>query len=166
MERLNQFDALKRKRQALSILAPLPASLSCFVLHTSLLEEIHSPKIVMESLSKTQPSFGDLTNVDPKKLQDLETVLTTILALPIARDTFAQIIEGRPTRTPYSDEIKKFKNPFRKTIITGDSVKPSHEAVQRFDEIKAAFAPQNLMIDFQVRRLSMLILYSVSTDLV
>ena len=45
------------------------------------------------------PSFGDLTNIDPEKLQDLETVLTTILALPIARDTLAQVIEGRPTRT-------------------------------------------------------------------
>lgn len=110
----------------------------------------------MEFFDKDQPSFGNLTNVDPKKLQDLETVLTAILALPIAPDTFAQIIEGRPTRTPYSDEIKKSKDPFIKTIIISDNVEPSHEAVQRFEEIKAAFAPQDLIMDLKVRRLSIL----------
>ena len=120
----------------------------------------------MESFVKPQSSFGDLTNVDPKKLQDLETVLTTILASPIARDTFAQIIEGRPTRTPDSDEIKKSKDPSRKTITNGNNVKPGREAVQRFDEIKAAFGPLDLIIDLQVRRLSLLILCSISIDLV
>ena len=107
----------------------------------------------MESFVKDKASFCHLTNVDPNKLQDLETVLTTILALPIARDTFAQVIEGRPTRTPYSDEIKKSKDPFEKTIIIGDSVKPNHEAVQRFEEIRAAFKPQELTMDLKVRRL-------------
>ena len=166
MERLDQFDALKRKRQASSIHGPLLTFFSCFVLHIPLEEEIHSPKIFMEPFFRTQPISGDLTNVDPKKLQDLETFLTTILALPTARDTFAQIIGGRPTRTPYSVEIKKSKDPSRKTIINGNNVKPSREAVQRFDEIKAAFSPQDLIIDLQVRRLSMLILCSNPIDLV
>ena len=120
----------------------------------------------MESFVNNQTSFGNLTNVDPKKLQDLEIVLTTILALPIARDAFAQVIEGMPTRTPYSDDIKKSKNPLNKTIIISDDVKPSHKAVQKFDEIKAAFAPQDLIIDLKVRGLSILVLCSVQTDLV
>ena len=106
----------------------------------------------MESFIKDKASFGHLINVDPKKLRDLETILTTILALPIARDTFAQVIEGRPTRTPYSDEIKNSKDPFEKTIIIGNNVKPNHEAVQRFEEIRAAFKPQELIMDLKVRR--------------
>ena len=120
----------------------------------------------MESFFQNQPNFGNLTNVDPKKLQDLEAVLTAILALPVARDTFAQIIEGRPLRTPYSDEIKKSKDPSIKTIIISDNVKPSHKAVQRFEEIKAAFAPQDLIMDLKVRHLSILRLCSVQTDMV
>ena len=115
----------------------------------------------MESIASHMPSFGHLTNIDPEKLQDLETVLTTILALPIARDTLAQVIEGTPIRTPFSDEIKKSKSTFRKTIIVGDNVKPRHEAVQKFDEIKTAFAPQDLIIELKVRSLSILTLYSV-----
>ena len=120
----------------------------------------------MESFCNNQPSFGNLTNVDPQKLQDLETVLTAILSLPIARDTFAQIIEGRPTRTPYSDEIKETKGPSIKTIIISDNVKPSHEAVQRFEGIKAAFAPEELIMDLKVRHLFILRLCSVQTDMV
>ena len=120
----------------------------------------------MDSFFINQPSFGNLTNVDPQKLQDLETVLTAILALPIARDTFAQIIEGTPTRTPYSDEIKKSNDPYIKTIITSDKVKPSLEAVQIFEEIKAGFAPQDLIMDLKVRHLSILRLCSVQTYLV
>lgn len=119
----------------------------------------------MESIASDMANFGNLTNTDPEKLQDLKTVLTTILALPIARDTFAQIIDGTPTRTPFSDEIKNSKFPFHKTIIVSDNVKPSHEAMQKFDEIKTAFAPQDLIIELEVRSLSMLILYSVQTDL-
>ena len=120
----------------------------------------------MYTFFKNQPSFGHLINVDPKKLQDLETVLTAILALPIARDTFSQIIQGRPTRTPYSDEIRNSKDPSIKTIITSDNVKPSHEAVQRFEEIKAAFAPQDLIMDLKVRHLSILRFCSVHTNMV
>lgn len=119
----------------------------------------------MESIASDMPSFGDLTNVDPEKLRDLETVLTTILALPIARDTLAQVIEGRPTRTPYSDEIRNSTLPFHKTIIVSDNLKPSHKALQKFEEIKQAFAPQDLIIDLKVRSLSILILYAVQIDL-
>lgn len=89
----------------------------------------------------------------------------TILALPIARDTLAQVIEGTPTRTPFSDEIKKSKFTYHKTIIVGDNIKPSHKAVQKFDEIKTVFAPQDVIIELKVRSLSILILYPVRTDL-
>ena len=119
----------------------------------------------MESVASDMANFGSLTNIDPENLQDLKTVLTTILALPIARDTFAQVIDGTPTRTPFSDEIKNSKFTYSKTIIVNDNMKPSHKAVQKFDEIKTAFAPQNLMIELKVHSLSILLLYSVQTDL-
>lgn len=142
-----------------------PLASFCCATHLSV-RESHSPRISIESIASDMPSFGDLTNVDPEKLQDLETVLTTIRALPIARDTLAQVIEGRPTRTPFSDEFKKSRSTFHKTIIVNDNVKPSHKAVQKFDEIKTAFAPQDLIIDLEVRSLSILmILYPVQTDL-
>lgn len=35
------------------------------------------------------PTFGDLINLSVEKLEELGTVLASILALPIARDTFA-----------------------------------------------------------------------------
>lgn len=110
-------------------------------------------------------SFGHLTNLDPGKLQDLETVLTAILALPITRDTLAQVIEGRPTRTPFSDEIKNAEFKFDKTIIVGDNVKPGHQAMRQFDEFKTAFALKDLILELKVRSLSILIPYSVQTDL-
>lgn len=48
-------------------------------------------------------TFTDLANLEAKKLQQLETVLTSILALPIARDTYAQIITVIPTDNPLWD---------------------------------------------------------------
>ena len=129
------------------------------------MRESHSPHINIEPITSDMSGFGHLTNLDPEKLRDLETVLTTILALPITRDTLVQVIEGTPTRTPYSDEIKNAEFKFDKTIIVGDNVKPSHKAMQKFDEIKTAFAPQDLIIELKVRSLSISIPYSVQIDL-
>ena len=93
--------------------------------------------------------FGDLTNISSAKLEDLEAAVGAILALPLARDTYAQIIEGRPTRTPYSDKIKGTKSTFYKTIIVSND-KPSDEAVQEYDKIRTAFALRHLVIDLKV----------------
>ena len=117
----------------------------------------------MESIASGMPSFGNLTNIDPEKPRLGDTPYDN--SSLIARDTFAQIIEGVPIRTPFSDEIKNSRRSFSKTIIVRDNAKPSREAVQKFDEIKTAFAPQNLVIDLKVRSLSILILYPFSTDL-
>lgn len=96
------------------------------------------------------PGFGDLTNVSAEKLQELETVLQRILALPIARDTYAQIIDGTPTRTPFSDEIKKSGSTFYKTIIGSENSKPTDKAMQKYEEIRPKIAPQDLVIDLKV----------------
>ena len=108
--------------------------------------------------------FGDLTNVTVEKLQELETVLQAILALPIAKDTYAQIIDGMPTRTPYSDEYRRDReagSTLYSTIIESDNTKPSDEAVQEYEKIKAAFAPQHLIIDLEVRTHSIFIFRAV-----
>lgn len=96
------------------------------------------------------PGFGDLTNVSAEKLQELETVLQHVLDLPIAQDTYAQIIDGTPTRTPFSDEIKRTRSTFYKTIIDSDNSKPTDEAMQKYEEIRQQIAPQDLVIDLKV----------------
>ena len=99
----------------------------------------------MESYVNTMPTFGDLTNVSVEKLQELNAVLAKILALPIARDTYAQIIDGKPTCTPYSDKDK------------ASQPQPTEQAMQEYEKIRKAFAPENLLIDLKVRDPSILV---------
>lgn len=104
----------------------------------------------MNLVARGVPGFGDLTNVSVEKLEELEKILGVILALPITRNTFAQIIEGTPTRTPFSDEIKQSESTFRHTVIANHDAEPSDEAVQDFEEIRSAFTARNLIIDLKV----------------
>ncbi|CAF9929375.1 MAG: hypothetical protein ALECFALPRED_004305 [Alectoria fallacina] len=92
----------------------------------------------MESYVNNMPTFGDLTNVSVEKLQELSAVLAKILALPIARDTYAQIIDGKPTRIPHSDQDKASQS------------QPTDQAVQEYEKIRKAFAPENLLIDLKL----------------
>lgn len=131
------------------ILAQLHLYLS-FVLHILTGRETHLHKIKMPLKANQVPGFGDLTNVSAEKLQELETVLQHVLDLPIARDTYAQIIDGTPTRTPFSDEIKRTRSTFYKTIIDSDNSKPTDEAMQKYEEIRQQIAPQDLVIDLKV----------------
>lgn len=87
------------------------------------------------------PTFGDLTNLSPEKLQELETVLNSILALPVARETYFQIIHGTPSR---------MRSHLRETIVVNDSLKSSEKAIQLFEEIRTKFALQNLKIDMKL----------------
>lgn len=96
------------------------------------------------------PGFGDLTNVSVEKLQKLKTVFRHILALSIARDTYAQIIDGTPTRTPFSDEIKESRSTFYQTIIDSDNTKPTDKATQKYEGIRSKITPQDLVIDLKV----------------
>ena len=105
----------------------------------------------IESDVNEGPIFGHLTNLSPEKLGDLETLLKSILALPVARETYAQIIDGTPIRTPYSEDIKALRSRLRETIIVNDNSKPSDQAMQLYEEIRTKFAPQTLKIDLKVR---------------
>lgn len=104
----------------------------------------------MESNVNEVSGFGDLTNLKAEKLQELETILTSILALPIARETYAQIIDGFPTRNPRSREIWSARSsPLSDSTISQDS-RPSDRAVQLYEEIRVAFAPQGLKVSLKV----------------
>lgn len=104
----------------------------------------------MDSLANQKPTFGDPSNLSVEKLQELDTILALILALPIARNTYAQIIDGIPIRTPHSDDIKAHRSHLLKTIIVSDSAKPSDNALQQYDKIRTAFALNILRIDLKV----------------
>ena len=109
----------------------------------------------MEPTTDDNASFGDLTNLSAEKLQELDTVLTSILASPTARNTYAQIIDGAPIRTPLSDKIadrvKSSQSSYWKRTIVSGRAKPSDNAMQEYEKIRTAFAPQNLRIDLNVR---------------
>ena len=95
--------------------------------------------------------FGDLTNLSTEKLQELEAVLATILALPAARETYAQIIDGTPIRSPRFGPVKASTLQGLETIVSGRT-EPSDLALQQYDSIRIAFsAPQQLRIDSKAR---------------
>ena len=96
----------------------------------------------MESYTSNAPTFGDLTNLSVEKLQELNTVLKTILALPVAQEIYAQIIDGNPTHPIYPNK--------RTSSVSGKS-KPSNQALQEYEKIKNTFASQDLLIDLKVR---------------
>lgn len=108
--------------------------------------------------------LGDLSNLSAEKLQELETLLKSILALPVARDTYAQIIDGTPTRTAYSDEIKAMVSPLSETIIISDDSESSDRAMQLYEEVKKSFAPQGLKIDLKARTSSFVALHLIKPN--
>ena len=96
----------------------------------------------MESYANNGPTFGDLTNLGVEKLQELDTVLKTILTAPIAQDIYAQIIDGNPRHPVYPNE---------KTSSISGNLKPSDRALQEYEKIRKSFASQDLLIDLRVR---------------
>ena len=59
---------------------------------SSLQDRFLPQKFIMESNLNERPSFDDLTNLNIEKLQEMETVITSVLALPAARDTYSSIL--------------------------------------------------------------------------
>ena len=83
----------------------------------------------MASTLNQLSGVSDLLHFSVEKLQQLDVVLKSILALPIAEDTFAQILDGRPSWQS----------------------KPSDEARQQYGEFRKAFSVQALKLNAQVR---------------
>lgn len=89
-----------------------------------------SNKSKMESNVTEVSTWPGISNLSAEKLQQLETVLTSILTMPIARNTYAQIIDGSVVR---------------------DHSKISDEAIQQYEEIRKGFTARALKIDTQVQ---------------
>lgn len=79
--------------------------------------------------------FTDLDHLSASKLHQLDTVLKSILALSITRDTYVSIIDGKlPSSTPGLSNQS-----------TG-----SHKAREQYEEFRKAFTAQVLKLDTQV----------------
>ncbi len=83
----------------------------------------------MESKIDNEVHLSDLTVLIPEKLKPLDNILKVILDSTIAEDTFAQIIEGRPTWES----------------------QPSQKARNKYNTFRASFSAQVLKLDTQVR---------------
>ena len=116
----------------------------------------------MESKAYEHPAFGDLTKIHPEKLQELETILTFILSLPVARETFSQIITGSTRSAPYSGDIKS-NNGFDKPTTEDDDATSRDQAMREYEEVRKAFAVQRLKIDLNVRSPSLTYLHLPSS---
>ena len=86
---------------------------------------------------KEASGCSDLIHLSAEKLQQLETVLESILALPIAQETYAQIIDGKRIRqTPLDGSTQESST---ETAIVSDRPKPSRRAIQHFKEFMKDF---------------------------
>lgn len=118
----------------------------------------------MDLKAHENPNFGDLSNLDVNKLQELDTVLGSILALPVAQKAFSQIIAGKPTRSPFSDDIKTRSCYMHETFIDRDGAKSSDQAVRQYEHIRKAFTSQGLKIDLNVCTLPLIRDRAVNSD--
>ncbi len=76
---------------------------------------------------------ANLVPLSAEKLKQLETVLKSILALPIAQDTYAQIIDGEPTQQP------GLESPIPRLTTDTTTLGPSDGAMQQYEEIRKVF---------------------------
>lgn len=134
-----------------------------FVLHTTPHREYFVHIVKMDSKAHEDTNFGDLSNLDVNKLQELDTVLASILALPVAQEAFSQIIAGMPTRSSFSDDIKTRRCYMHETFINSDA-KPSDQAVWEYENIRKAFNPLGLKIDLNVWTLPFILDRVVKSD--
>ena len=81
--------------------------------------------------SKVDKNFhvSDLRILYPEDLQQLDNILKILLNTSVAHNTFAQIIDGRPTLQS----------------------QPSQKAREKYNEFRASFSAQRLKLDTKVR---------------
>ena len=101
----------------------------------------------MDSPVDKMPTFADLANLSTDKFQQLESTLASILASPAAQDTYAQLIDGRPTWQSYVRD-PGFPDEF---IIVSDHPNSSDEAKQQYEEIRAGLTLHAIKVDINVQ---------------
>ena len=103
----------------------------------------------MDSPVDRIPTFADLANLSADKYQHLESTLSFILASPAAQDTYAQLIDGRPTWQSY---VRDSGFPDEVTIVS-DHPTPSDKAIQQYEEIRTALTLHAIKMDVNVQLL-------------
>lgn len=88
----------------------------------------------------------DLARLSPEKLQPIEDTLSAILTLSSAIDTFAQIIDGTPTRTSF---YRNYGPPGDDSTVS-ERLEPSDAAIQMYSNVRTAFSAQDLRMPTQV----------------
>ncbi len=102
----------------------------------------------MNSHHDQSPRFAHLANLSTIKIQQLDTILASILELPSTQSTYAQIIDGKRTWQSYIDpNTYGFQN---ETTIVSDHPNPSDRALQLYEEIRTKFTPQALRLEVNV----------------
>ena len=101
----------------------------------------------MDSPVDKLPTFADLANLSTDKFQQLESTLAFILATSAAQDTYAQLIDGRPTWQSY---VRDPGFPDEFTIVS-DHPNPSHEAIQQYEEIRTRLTLHAVKMDIKVQ---------------
>ncbi len=102
----------------------------------------------MNSHHDQSPRFAHLANLSTIKIQQLDTILASILELPSTQSTYAQIIDGKRTWQSYIDpNTYGFQN---ETTIVSDHPNPSDRAMQLYEEIRTKFTPQALRLEVKV----------------
>lgn len=105
--------------------------------------------------------FSDLIHLSAEKVQQLEIVLESILALPIAQETYAQIIDGERIRRSLLDGSTQGSS--TETAIVSDRPKPSSWAIHQYKEFMKGFV-DTLKINTEVCRHSASIDHCSHTD--
>lgn len=91
------------------------------------------------------PSLANLSDLTPRKLELLDRSLKFILLSAIAQDTFAQIIDGQPTRLSYEINYRTIRDP-----DVSERMYPADSSIREWIEIREAVVPQTLRLDAQL----------------
>ena len=90
-------------------------------------------------------SLAGLSDLNPSKLELLDRALKSILLSAIAQDTFAQIIDGQPTRSSYKDNYRTVWEP-----DVSERTCPTEASIREWTKIKEIFVPQTLKLDVRL----------------
>ncbi|EGE79985.1 hypothetical protein BDDG_02926 [Blastomyces dermatitidis ATCC 18188] len=72
-----------------------------------------------------------LENLSPQHFEVLQQALWTILSTDLATETFAQVVDGRPTRDVYQDYVYEFRKSFHNNIHPSDAALEAVESCRR-----------------------------------
>ena len=89
----------------------------------------------MEMNANEATELTSLDHLNAAKLQELDAILKLILALPITRATYAQIIDG------------KLQN---RTAAVSGQLNPSPKATKQYEDFREVFTANALKLDTQV----------------